>query len=447
MDVMGLRALICVLVVVGCVFAVVPGAVGSDAGPGGVEATTATVSTGESLDGAVQPSATLFQVDDEETNDGDDAGADDVDDANDADDVDNATDDGAGNDTDNESVTDNVSDAEAITEPALEGYDNLRLDIDVNANGSAAWTLEYQYRLDDNDDENESIDWEERREEIEEHEETTVEAIEERWTRTATAAANETERNMSVDNFALQIEETDTPHEYGYVRFTFLWSDFAHVELNRIEVGDAIEGIEIDDRTQLVVSWPESHNATEVEPSPDDRRDSTIIWNGEDTEFLDGEPHLVLMADGEERSAAEDEPGQPVSPPWLIAGGLVLLAVIGATGWLLGRGRGEGNGQPGPDAVDSGETAAHAEPTQRSPPMELLSNEERVLRLLEERGGRIKQQAIVSELEWTEAKTSQVVSALREDDRIDVFRIGRENVLVLPEASERVNGSSDEGER
>jgi len=67
------------------------------------------------------------------------------------------------------------------------------------------------------------------------------------------------------------------------------------------------------------------------------------------------------------------------------------------------------------------------------PPPELLSNEERVLRLLEDRGGRIKQQEVVSELEWTEAKTSQVVSGLREDGAIDVFRIGRENVLALPE--------------
>ena len=66
-------------------------------------------------------------------------------------------------------------------------------------------------------------------------------------------------------------------------------------------------------------------------------------------------------------------------------------------------------------------------------PPELLSNEERVLQLLEQRGGRIKQQDVVSELDWTEAKTSQVVGDLREDDEIEVFRIGRENVLSLPD--------------
>jgi hypothetical protein len=65
-------------------------------------------------------------------------------------------------------------------------------------------------------------------------------------------------------------------------------------------------------------------------------------------------------------------------------------------------------------------------------PPELLSNEEQVLRLLEDHGGRIKQQQVVSELDWTEAKTSQVVTGMREEEQIEVFRIGRENVLALP---------------
>jgi len=66
------------------------------------------------------------------------------------------------------------------------------------------------------------------------------------------------------------------------------------------------------------------------------------------------------------------------------------------------------------------------------PPAELLSNEERVLRLLEENGGRMKQQQVVQELDWTDAKTSQVVGTLREQDDVEVYRIGRENVLALP---------------
>jgi hypothetical protein len=63
---------------------------------------------------------------------------------------------------------------------------------------------------------------------------------------------------------------------------------------------------------------------------------------------------------------------------------------------------------------------------------ELLSNEERVLALVEHEGGRMKQQEVAQTLEWTDAKTSQVVRKMREADKLDAFRLGRENVLVLP---------------
>jgi uncharacterized membrane protein len=56
--------------------------------------------------------------------------------------------------------------------------------------------------------------------------------------------------------------------------------------------------------------------------------------------------------------------------------------------------------------------------------------------LLEDNGGRIKQQRIAEEYDWTDAKTSQVVGSLREDDAVETFRIGRENVVALPEESD-----------
>lgn len=88
------------------------------------------------------------------------------------------------------------------------------------------------------------------------------------------------------------------------------------------------------------------------------------------------------------------------------------------------------------DAV-GGSGTGQGEETGSSPvdpeiPEELLSNEERVLVLLDERGGRLKQQDVVEALDWSETKTSEVVSDLREADRIEVYRIGRNNVLALP---------------
>lgn len=67
------------------------------------------------------------------------------------------------------------------------------------------------------------------------------------------------------------------------------------------------------------------------------------------------------------------------------------------------------------------------------PSLDLLSNEEQVIEVLKRSGGRAKQQQIVEKLGWTDTKTSSVVRKLRENGTIEGFRLGRENVLRLPE--------------
>jgi hypothetical protein len=60
----------------------------------------------------------------------------------------------------------------------------------------------------------------------------------------------------------------------------------------------------------------------------------------------------------------------------------------------------------------------------------------------------MKQQAVVEELDWTDAKTSKVVSALRDAGELESFRLGRENVLSLPDADDPVatNAGGDEND-
>jgi len=64
---------------------------------------------------------------------------------------------------------------------------------------------------------------------------------------------------------------------------------------------------------------------------------------------------------------------------------------------------------------------------------ELLSDEERVERLLRQNGGRMKQASIVTETGWSNAKVSQLLSSMDDQDRIDKLRIGRENLISLPD--------------
>jgi hypothetical protein len=63
----------------------------------------------------------------------------------------------------------------------------------------------------------------------------------------------------------------------------------------------------------------------------------------------------------------------------------------------------------------------------------LLSDEERVERLLDRNGGRMKQARIVKETGWSNAKVSQLLSTMADDGRVEKLRLGRENLISLPD--------------
>ena len=94
----------------------------------------------------------------------------------------------------------------------------------------------------------------------------------------------------------------------------------------------------------------------------------------------------------------------------------------------------------GPETTATGETA-DTEPDDDGIDEELLSDEERVERLLERNGGRMKQADIVDETGWSNAKVSQLLSAMAEEDRIDKLRIGRENLISFPDVDVTDSGS------
>ena len=58
----------------------------------------------------------------------------------------------------------------------------------------------------------------------------------------------------------------------------------------------------------------------------------------------------------------------------------------------------------------------------------------------------MKQKRVAEELDWTAAKTSQVVTGLRDEGDLDGFRLGRENVLSLPGFDPEVDASGDDAD-
>jgi len=86
-----------------------------------------------------------------------------------------------------------------------------------------------------------------------------------------------------------------------------------------------------------------------------------------------------------------------------------------------------------PGAAEASGTATEAESEDDELDRELLSDEELVERMLDRNGGRMKQANIVKETGWSNAKVSQLLSEMDEDGRIDKLRIGRENLISLPD--------------
>lgn len=281
--------------------------------------------------------------------------------------------------------------------------DDILLRIDLQHNGDAVWTIEYRTRLDDTETTNA---FKEQQTAIEHDPESYTDPFDERTTATANHGADATGRDMTITNTTVTAETHRLPREYGVITYRFEWRNFAAVNGDELYAGQAIEGMFMDEGTRLIVTWPEEYAVTDVNPTPDENRENAVIWRGP-TEFTTGEPRVAV-----------DTAADPVSVPLLVG---VLGTLVGTSGlaWWVWTGRSVSAGSGRVDKSGSEQTA-------------LLSNEERVVALLGERDGRLKQQEIVHALDWTEAKTSQVLRRLREDGVVKVFRLGRENVVSLP---------------
>jgi uncharacterized membrane protein len=107
-------------------------------------------------------------------------------------------------------------------------------------------------------------------------------------------------------------------------------------------------------------------------------------------------------------------------PFWLVAlGAGSLLVGVGVIAW---------------DRFRSRPAEARSPVTRSSegfPPPPGPTDEERVVRLLEANGGRMRQARIVERTDWSKAKVSLLLSGMEDDGTVHKLPIGRENVISL----------------
>ncbi|APW99293.1 hypothetical protein CHINAEXTREME_16610 [Halobiforma lacisalsi AJ5] len=97
--------------------------------------------------------------------------------------------------------------------------------------------------------------------------------------------------------------------------------------------------------------------------------------------------------------------------------GIIGLALLG--GFLAIRNR-----------LEKGESIGNdREPDQE----EFITDRERVRQLINENGGRMKQSRIVDSVDWSKAKVSRLLAELEEEGKVTKLRLGRENLVCLPD--------------
>ncbi|MDY6819641.1 MAG: hypothetical protein SVG88_13360 [Halobacteriales archaeon] len=313
--------------------------------------------------------------------------------------------------------------------------DAVSLQVLLQPDGSAAWRIEYRVLL---KDDNATAAFDSLQTDIRENRSAYVDRFASRITRTAAAAENTTGREMAIRNVSVQTSRQTIGKRYGVITYTFEWTGFAAVDGDRLVVDRTLAGFFLDADTTLEMRWPPGYRVSAVSPSPTDRLERGVVWEGR-LDFGQSGPQLTVTTAPPTQTATESpSPGAATSggltPATLGVAAIIALLIVGAGGWYYTQ-RSTESDDADTTGGATGETAT-TESTDQSteePPSELLSNEEQVIRLLEANGGRMKQQDVAEELDWTDAKTSQVVSDLREAGDIESFRLGRENVLSLPE--------------
>ena len=352
--------------------------------------------------------------------------------------------------------------------------------IKVFENGSATWRFRYEQRLEtDTDIEN----FETYADRFNTDETESFRNFRERAVTLADSGSEATGRGMSAEGFRRDARIEERPpagDEFGVVEMSFVWDGFATVDGEEVVAGDVfVGGLYVGPDQQLRFERGPNLRFESTAPEPDTTaaealsESESITWFGERS-FADRQPRVVFVERSSEaesgRTDAEgpastgpgtdgdDESTGPLVP--LVAVGLVI--VLGASVAFVYRAglfatetietdeplSGEPSEErdakrestPQTDGIEAAGATAGREASPRGmeeeeprtvADEEFISDEERVVALLESRGGRMKQVDIVDRTGWSKSKVSMLLSDMEADGTVSKLRVGRENIVSL----------------
>ena len=232
------------------------------------------------------------------------------------------------------------------------------------------------------------------------------------------AASNLTNRAMTVDVNSLQINTTIVA-DSKTTEYSFTWENFSVVRANQLVIGDVFKVNnffgQLYGDAALQLSYPAEYTIKTATPTPYLQQNNELQWSR--TQDLTSNPVNIVLVNN-------NQSGPNSNSNWQLYAAVVAASAAGIGIVVFGVYRFKRRKNSSAPANSEGVSA-------------LLSEEDKVLKLLKASGGSMRQSQITEQSRFSKAKTSQLLSVLEKNGSITRYKSGRDKIVTL---KERVKG-------
>lgn len=230
------------------------------------------------------------------------------------------------------------------------------------------------------------------------------------------SAQNVTDRKMVVDLNRISITLHFSPEtSTKKVEYQFYWINFSQFLDGKIIVGDVFNIDQFFNMLygdgSLYVKYPSSYEVKEALPKPDELITSlqTLKWISAQT-FCKGQPKIILV------KLELIEPSVNISQ--IITYSILTVAITFASLFAYLK-------------IKSKRQKMNVEGGKALKLSEIESDEEKVLKILRNSGGKMLQSSMVEQCGFSKAKTSQLLTVLEKKGVIKRLKRGRSKIVIL----------------
>ena len=273
----------------------------------------------------------------------------------------------------------------------------IQYNVQINPDGSAAWTITQVSTI------NGTVD--------------TWADFQQKVTDLVNASMNQTHRPMAVDNTNYQMSTTINSGDSKTAEYAFKWLNFSSVNKNQLTAGDVFNltgffNLLYGDG-ELDLIYPQNYTVTSVSPLPDAESNGTqtLQWLG--TQFFAAEqPNIIFTR----QTSVTVNPDQP--PYLLISSALALTVAAIVMGRFFVSHQRQKQKIIGIATIPVRNNVVETE-------------EEKVIKLLQSKGGSMYQADITEECKFSKAKTSLLLSTLEKKGRVRRVKKGRDKIVNI----------------